>query len=95
MLEKIYQKGKFIFAYDGKFLGYCAFYANDSESKNAYISLLAITLECQKMHMGTKLLHESFEIMRTYGMKNCLLEVRKNNKNAIRFYQKNQFVIIK
>lgn len=93
LMEKINQKGKFIFAYDGNPLGYCAFYANDAERRTAYISLIAVLPEYQKMHIGTELLKKSFEMMRTYGMEHCMLEVRKNNKNAIQFYNKNQFVV--
>ena len=92
LVEKIHQKGKCILAYNGQALGYCAFYANDSEQKNAYISLIAVAPECQKLHIGTKLLRDSFEMMR--GMNHCLLEVRKNNQNAIRFYKTNHFVMI-
>ena len=94
ILEKIHQKGKLIFAYDGNLLGYCAFYANDAERRIAYISLIAVVPEYQEMHIGTGLLKESFEIMRTYGMKQCMLEVRKNNRNAIQFYKKNRFFVI-
>ena len=93
LLEKLHQKGRFIFAYNGESLGYCAFYANDSEKKNGYISLIAIAPACQKMRIGTKLLQESLAIMQTYGMNDCLLEVRKNNQAAIRFYKGNRFTI--
>ena len=93
LLEKLHQNGQFIFAYNGESLGYCAFYANDPEHKNGYISLIAIAPECQKMHIGTRLLKESLANMQTYGMENCLLEVRKNNQNAIRFYKDNHFTI--
>lgn len=94
LMEKLYQNGRCIFAYNGQVLGYCAFYANDSERKNAYISLIAVDPECQKMHIGTKLLSDSFETMRACGMSYCLLEVQKNNQNAIRFYETNHFVMI-
>lgn len=94
LLEKIHQKGRFIFAYNGSPLGYCAFYANDTEQKRAYISLIAVAPKYQKMHIGAGLLRESFEIMRTYGMQYCLLEVRKNNINAIQFYERNQFIMV-
>lgn len=93
LLEKLHQKGKCIFAHNEQALGYCAFYANDSEKKNAYISLIAVVPECQKLHIGKKLLSDSFEMMRSYGMNYCLLEVRKNNQNAIRFYEANHFVM--
>ena len=94
LLEKIHQKGRFIFAYDGNPLGYCAFYANDAERGIAYISLIAVVPEYQKMHIGTKLLMESFDIMRTYGMEHCMLEVRRNNQNAIQFYKRNRFIVV-
>ena len=94
LLEKLYPKGMCIFAYNGQALGYCAFYANDSEQKNAYVSLIAVATEYQKKHIETKLLRDSFEMMRACGMNYCMLEVRKNNKNAIRFYEMNHFVMI-
>lgn len=94
LLDKVFSKGKFIFAYNGKTLGYCAFYANDAERRTAYITLIAVAPEFQKMHIGTKLLSESFDIMRTYGMEYCLLEVRKKNQKAIQFYKKNQFTMV-
>lgn len=94
LLEKLHQKGKCIYAYNGQALGYCAFYANDSEQKNAYISLIAVAPECQKLHIGTELLRDSFEMMRACGMNHCLLEVQKNNQNAIRFYEANHFIMI-
>lgn len=94
LLEKIHQKGKFAFAYNGTPLGYCAFYANDSNTKNAYISLIAVAPEYQKMHIGAKLLDESLATMRAYGMKQCLLEVRKSNHNAFQFYQTKHFTMV-
>ncbi len=95
LLEKISQKGSVIAAYQKNQknpLGYCAFYANDTEQKNAYISLIAVAPKYQEMHVGTKLLNEAFSVMRSCGMEHCFLEVRKNNDSAIRFYQRNQFV---
>lgn len=48
LLKKIHSKGKFIFGYNGLPLGYCAFYANDSEKNTAFISLIAVAPEYQK-----------------------------------------------
>lgn len=94
ILKKIYQKGRFIYAYNEKVLGYCAFYANDAERKKAYISLIAVAPEYQNMHIGTKLINESFKMMRDYGMKQCILEVRKNNQKAIHFYKTKHFSVL-
>lgn len=94
LIDKIYQKGRFLYAHNDEILGYCAFYANDREGKKAYISLLAVAPRYQKIHIGTKLLNETLMEMRKYGMEQCQLEVRKNNLKAIRFYELNHFLII-
>ena len=88
LLDKISEKGKCIYAYHEKVMGYCAFYANDSEQKNAFISLLAVRPEYQHMHIGADLLKAAFERMLSCGMKHCFLEVRKNNEAAKCFYEK-------
>jgi ribosomal protein S18 acetylase RimI-like enzyme len=80
--------------YQQENIGYCAFYANDLEGKNAYISLIAVKPQYQKLHIGTDILRKSFEIMRTYNMENCLLEVKKDNLKAFRFYKSNRFQIV-
>ena len=58
----------------------------------AYISLLAVSPKYQRLHVGMQLLNTVFEIMRSFGMEHCLLEVKKTNRRAIHFYGKNQFV---
>lgn len=93
LLEKIHQKGIFIFAYQGNVsIGYCVLYANNSEARNAYISLIAVRPEYQKLHIGKQLIETCLQIAESYGMQTCSLEVRKNNASAIRFYQRNGFV---
>lgn len=94
LLNKIHQKGRFIVAYKGSPLGYCAFYANDTEQKTAYISLIAMIPKYQAQHIGSRLLKESFELMKSYGMQSCSLEVRKTNKTAIQFYMGHKFTLI-
>ena len=92
LLLKIHQKGIFLFAYGKEVLGYCAFYANDSDTKNAYISLIAVQPKAQNLHIGKYLLNKCFEISKNHGMQNCMLEVKKSNCSAIKFYQANDFV---
>lgn len=94
LLEKVHQNGIFIFAYNGnQYIGYCAFYANNSHSKNAYISLIAVKPEYQKLHIGKALINVCLKIAKSYGMNSCTLEVRKDNPYAIRFYHTNGFFI--
>lgn len=94
LLQKLHQKGLFVFAYQDAPMGYAAFYANDSETKTAYISLIAVKPEYQKLHIGKQLLNCCLEIAQMYGMQSCSLEVKKDNRNAIRFYQANGFVFL-
>lgn len=94
LLDKIYSKGICFYVYQQENIGYCAFYANDLEGKNAYISLIAVKPQYQKLHIGTDILRKSFEIMRAYNMENCLLEVKKDNLKAFRFYKSNGFQMV-
>ena len=94
LLEKIYKYGNVIYAWDEQAIGYCAFYVNDSENKNAYITLIAVNPIFQKMHIGKQLLNGCLQDARKKEMKNCLLEVNKNNSNAIRFYRLHGFQVI-
>lgn len=92
LLQKIYRNGIFVFAYQKEPIAYCAFYANDADSKSAYISLIAVRPEYQHAHVGKRLLEYCMDLAIDRGMKSCTLEVRKNNDSAIRFYRANGFV---
>ena len=94
LLDKIYSKGIFFYVYQQESIGYCAFYANDLEGKNAYISLIAVKPQYQKLHIGTDILSKCFEIMRAHNMENCLLEVKKDNLRAFHFYKSNGFQMV-
>ena len=88
LLAKIQQYAVFLeAAEDGKTVGYCAFYANDSETRRAYISLICILKEKQKMKYGRQLLDRCIEESRQRGMKTLRLEVLDDNLNAIGFYK--------
>lgn len=91
LLAKIFTKGKMLVMYQKEIVGYCAFYANDLQSRAGYISLIAIKRMYQNNHIGAKLLDSCLEEMRLYGMKCCLLEVKKHNISAVRFYEANGF----
>lgn len=94
LLQKICRNGIFAFACQEKPAAYCAFYANDADSLTAFISLIAVKPEYQHLHIGQRLLTYCLEIAVDRGMHFCALEVKKNNSSAIRFYEKNGFVLL-
>lgn len=64
-------------------------------TKTAYISLIAVDSTKQNKHIGQALLKGCEDICVSNGMLYLDLEVRKNNNNAIRFYENNKFYITK
>lgn len=94
LLRKIHHAGKFIYAYAEEVLGYMALYANNLVTNVAYITLLAVSPEYQGSHIGTNLLVTGMDIARSYGMESCILEVKKTNEKAMRFYQSKGFVFL-
>ncbi len=94
LLDKIHRKGIFVFAHSQHDIGYCAFYANDLDTENAYISLIAVSPDYQRLHVGQKLLNTCLDIAKDYGMRSCSLEVKRNNISAVKFYVANGFVLL-
>lgn len=94
-LDKICLKGNVVFAYNQEYMGYCAFYANDAVSREAYITSISVQEKYQGMHVGKNLLEACFKIAEGKGMKTCVLEVQKDNESAIKFYRKNKFELLR
>jgi tRNA threonylcarbamoyladenosine biosynthesis protein TsaB len=91
---KIHKKGKFFFAQANDIMGYCAIYMNDCVNSTAFITLIAVAPEYQKMKVGYNLLNVSLNEAKSYGMTSCVLEVKKTNQKAIGFYKSNGFVFL-
>ena len=86
--QKVCQYADFYGAVDeGEICGFIAFYANDNESAIAYITQIAVNPMYQHRGIGRKLLLECETRAIKNGMNLLRLEVRKNNANAIRFYE--------
>lgn len=77
-----------IYSDEGKILGYVGFYANDVTTKTGYISQLVVNPQAQRNGIGKKLVEICFAIAKKRGMETVRLEVRNDNKNAIKFYEK-------
>lgn len=74
-----------------EFLGVVSFYANDKIDYTAYLSLLAVEDGARGMGIGGKLLCCAEAAAKEKNMKYMRLSARKNNVNAIRFYEKNGY----
>lgn len=72
-------------------IGFCAFYANDLNSRVSFITLIAVNDKYQNIGMGKKILQKVCEISKKVGMDKIRLEVNDQNVNAISFYEKNGF----
>lgn len=88
LFEKIDKNAIFIAARNRETLGYAAMYANDLETKMAYITLLAVKPACQGMHIGSNLLSACENLARQSGMRCIKLEVSNKNRKAIGFYKR-------
>lgn len=92
LLDKIYNFALFLTIYVcDQLAGYVAFYANDKETKEAFISLIAIKTEFQKQNLGTELIKMCEKKSYKLGMNFVRLEVNDYNSNAINFYKKNGY----
>ena len=69
-----------------------AFYENDSNLDLAFLSMLAVRKDFKKMGIGKNLLNFSIKELKKKGFNNYGLEVRKDNINAIKLYEKYGFI---
>ena len=72
-------------------VGYAAIYANDKETKTAFISMIGVLEAMQGMHIGSALMDACIHTARENGMKRIRLEVLKKNARAIAFYKHYNF----
>ncbi|MCR4874147.1 MAG: GNAT family N-acetyltransferase [Clostridia bacterium] len=90
--EKVCKYAQIVKAvYNDTIVGFVAFYANNLETKQAYITQIAVLKDYQKMHIGSELLNTCLKIAKKAGMETCRLEVNNCNVNAITFYKKKGF----
>ena len=93
--EKFYKNAQVVqICNDNKLVGFAAYYCNDFENKNAFLSMIVILKEYQSMGAGGVLLKYIIEDCKRVGMDNLLLEVDKKNEFAINFYLKKGFVFL-
>ena len=92
-LRKMLRFAEFIVAVRaGGPVGLSVMYANDLQTRAAYITLFGVMDACGRQGVGKKLLDASEELARSRGMERIRLEVTDSNERAVRFYTKNGFV---
>lgn len=74
-------------------VGMVAMYANDFATKNAYITLIAVTQECRGQHIASTLLQMAENQAFNQGMTKVLIDT--NNVIAKKCYEKNGYSVTK
>lgn len=80
-----------LFRSEKNIIGFEAFYANNSKTKEAFLSLIAVDEQYRGGNYAEKLLSKCLDICLQKGMVQLKLEVNKANERAIAFYIKNDF----
>ncbi len=92
-LLKMLRLADFIVAEDGgEPAGLAVIYANDLETRAAYITLFGVKDECGRRGVGKRLLDACESLALSRGMDRIRLEVTDSNERAVRFYTKYGFV---
>ncbi len=76
---------------NGENIGVLAFYANDTQNRMAYISLIGVKNSLQGKGYGKWLLENCVKMAKENKMEKIALEVDDDNQNAIMFYERNGF----
>ena len=92
LFEKIDAYAEFLAAKATDVMGYLAMYANNTQTKQAYITLLGVHPDYQRMGVGEALLKACIALALERSMETLCLEVYCDNPKAISFYEKNGFV---
>lgn len=77
-----------------RLVAFIAYYDNDLNFSNAFLSMLAVETNSRKMGYGKSLLEFSIKEIEKKGFKSYGLEVKKNNDKAILLYEKYGFVYL-
>lgn len=77
-MQKIVNYGKvYVICVDEKPVALIAFYDNDLQNKNAFVTLVGVKTEYRCRHLGAQLLALCENDAKNVGMKSISLEVRK------------------
>ncbi|WP_346895277.1 GNAT family N-acetyltransferase [Clostridium sp. UBA7503] len=90
--EKLYKNALvFVAIKENEFIGFVAFYANDTNDNIAYLTQIGVNEKSQDRSVGKSLLDLCIKISKNKGMTYVKLEVFNYNIKGIKFYQKHGF----
>lgn len=93
-IDKILSNAERIEVWDkSRLLGLLAFYANDTESKVAFITMISVSREASGKGIGSMLMDKCISLCSDKGYRVIDLEVRNGNGRAIHLYQKKGFKV--
>lgn len=93
IFEKIDKYAIFLAAYEeNDAIGYAALYANNFETRIAYITMIGVIEKMQRKQVGSCLMQECIDAAANVGMTQLRLEVADINAKAISFYEYFGFV---
>ncbi len=90
-IHGLWRDGFLVVLEDSKIVGFVA--AVPAGAKVARVLMLAISPAYRKRSLGLKLMSELSSNCIVHGMDTVILEVRKSNRDAIRFYEKQGFTV--
>lgn len=79
---------------DKNLIAVIAFYANDKNMRTAYVTYLAVHPDVWGQSLGKLLVAKALAQAAIQGMSACKIRTWKNNRKAIKFYQRAGFEII-
>lgn len=90
-IHGLWREGFLVLLEDDKIAGFVA--TVPAGAKVARILMIAISPEHRRRSLGLKLMNELSANCLLKGMDTVILEVRKSNRDAIRFYEKQGFAV--
>lgn len=94
-VDKIVENATLVFIVKSNVLGgFIAYYDNDKKFETAFLTMIAINQDFQKLGYGSQLLDFSILELKKIGFKKYGLEVLITNYHAIKFYERKNFRII-
>lgn len=84
--SKISDNGFAVVTDNDEHAGMAVFYANDTEGRKGYISLIGLKPDFRGRGLGKSLLSDVIDEMKKNGMSSVLLEVDDDNQSAKDFY---------
>lgn len=92
--QKFATYGRVLVAYHkDEMLGFCAYYANDTDNYIAYLSMIILFPDARGKGVSTLLLNAMLDDCKKLGMRSVELEVADSNERAIRFYKNKGFTL--